>query len=134
MSNPVYSERILYTEVVNAWVAVSVPEDHRCVIKSIAAVNNSGAPAQFLARIHGFYIMSDLVPAATSLVRSGLHIVCYERETIQAYMYATNSGMSIHGYLFKDTGPRIEFPPAVLERPAPMPVNARLGYARELGA
>jgi hypothetical protein len=109
---------------------VSVPENYRLVIKTVTAVNNTGAAAQFLMRVHGYYVMSDLLPAASSKVYTGLQIVCYERETIQLYFYATSGGMSVHGYLFKDDQPRIEFPPALVERPAPMPVDELGGHVR----
>lgn len=106
-----YSERIAYTEVPLVWAGVEIPDGYRAVIKTIIAVNNTAAQAQVLVSAHGILVMSDGIPAASSLSRSGLHIVLYERETVRMYQYASNGAVSVHGYLFVDEDERVEFPP-----------------------
>jgi len=122
-----YSERALTLELGNPWAGVTVPENHRFVMKCVTIVNNTPTAAIGFVRIHGLLVVDDMVPAASSLVRTNLHVVAYERESIQAYMYITNGAITINGFLFRDEGPRVEFPPiALLDRlPAPLPADGQ---------
>lgn len=120
----VYSERAVYTEVPNAWKGVTIPENYRFVIKTIACVNNTTTAGTVIVMVHGIAVVQDVVPAASSLVRTSLHLVCYEREGISIFFYYANGSCQVNGFLFHDDKPRIEFPPIVLERPAPKPVES----------
>jgi len=130
LSYPVYSERAVYSETPNVWKGVTVPENHRFVIKTIAVVNNTAAAGAVIVNVHGVLVINDLVPAASSLVRTSLHVVAYEREGISTFFYFSGGAVQVNGFLFKDDGPRIEFPPiALLEhQPAPLPAGADPPY------
>jgi hypothetical protein len=120
----VYSERVIYQELPSVWKTVSVPENHRLVIKCVTVVNNTTTQALAIVNVHGQLVINDQVPAASSLIRTSLHIVAYERETISVFMYIQNGAVTVHGFLFKDDNPRVVFPPPSAGTLPALPVPA----------
>jgi hypothetical protein len=119
-SGPIWSERFFYSEVSQVWKGVSVPEDYRAVIKCVTFVNNTGTAALAFLKVHGVLVIDDSIPAASSLIRTGLHIPVYERESMEAFFYFATGACSVSGFLFKDAGARVTFPPTASHR-APLP-------------
>jgi len=116
---PVYSERFTYSEQSQVWKGVTIPENYRGVIKCVTAVNNTGTAALVFVKVHGILVIDDSVPAASSLIRTQLHIPVYERESVETFFYFTTGSVSVNGYLFRDDGARITFPPTAVHRLPP---------------
>jgi hypothetical protein len=129
---PVQSESFIRTNAPGVWVTYTVPEGERIVVKNVQMANPLGqAGVVAVVRVHGYQIVYHAFQAPVFDKSVSCHVVAYERETVQAYVSASQIVVCVSGFCFQDPGPGD--PPPVTYEPLP-PIAGQLpaeGIERE---
>lgn len=121
MAWPIYSERLIFTDLENVWRSWTVPAQMRAVIKSVQAANTTSNQHECLVYLQDKPFVEELVQARTSLATPSLYLVAYAGETIKALTDSAGMAVWVSGFLFGDVSGRAAAPGEVDENAPPPP-------------
>jgi hypothetical protein len=125
---PTYSERFLAPTITGQWRSHLCPAGYREVIKCVTIVNDTATAGSTLINVAGALFVSALVPAASTVAFTQLHVPLYGGEDIGVFMYQTKGAVTVSGYRFREQAGGSKFPVldqgVASERPEALPAAA----------